>query len=187
MSNTICIKHGANAPSNGVLQPFELGYVTSTGTLVIGDSNKNTKQLNYLPINDDGYITSTGNVSMLSSGSYPKWYIKASEYNSAVSYGMQGSNGQACIFEYAPDSPTYYEKYNLPQPATGLTTNKTYTILTTKGGTFGGNFTFSGQLTANGAIVVDDTSYGTKDPNTAGTNGAALSGTTGQLYFVVTG
>jgi hypothetical protein len=33
---------------------------------------------------------------------------------------------------------------------------------------------------------VDDSSYGTKDPNTAGTNGAALSGTTGQLYFVIT-
>jgi hypothetical protein len=32
---------------------------------------------------------------------------------------------------------------------------------------------------------VDNSSYGTKDPNTAGTNGAALSGTTGQLYFVI--
>lgn len=187
MSNTICIKHGANAPSNGILQPFELGYITSTGTLVIGDANKKTKPLNYLSVDSDGYITSTGNVSMLSTDDYPKWYIKASEYNSAVSYGMQGSNGQACIFEYAPDSPTYYERYNLPQPAISLTANKTYAILTTKGGTFDGNFTFSGKLTANGAVVVDDTSYGTKDPNTAGTDGTALSGTTGQLYFVVTG
>ena len=187
MSNIIQIKHGANAPSNGVLQPYELGYVTSTGRLVIGDANKNTKSLNYLPVNNDGYIDTTGNVSMLSTGEYPKWYIKASEYNSAVSYGMQGSTGQACIFEYAPNVPTYYEKYNLPAPSTSLTANKTYTILTTKGGTFSGNFTFSGKLTANGAIVVDTDSYGDKDPNTAGTNGVALSGVTGQLYFVVTG
>ena len=59
--------------------------------------------------------------------------------------------------------------------------------LSTGGGTISGNLTVSGKLTANGTIVVDTDSYGYKDPNTAGTNGAALSGTTGQLYFVVTG
>lgn len=56
------------------------------------------------------------------------------------------------------------------------------------GGTISGDTTFnkavtiSGLLTANGAIVVDTDSYGNKDPNTAG-----ITGTLGQLYFVVTG
>lgn len=188
MSNTICIKHGASAPSNEVLQPFELGYVTSTGTLVIGDANKNTKALNYLPIDNNGYITTTGNVSMLSTGDYPKWYIKASEHNSAVSYGMQGNRGQACIFEYAPESLTYYERYNFPQPTANLTESKIYAILTSKGGSFDGNFTFnntvkvSGTLTANGSIIVDTDSYGNTNPNDAG-----KAGVVGQLYFVITG
>lgn len=34
MSNIIKIKHGANAPGPGVLQPYELGY--SQGKLYIG-------------------------------------------------------------------------------------------------------------------------------------------------------
>lgn len=187
--NTIKIKHGANAPSNGTLQSYELGYVTSTGTLVIGDANKNTKALNYLQLDSNGYIPvlySNGNLSLNSTADNPKIWIEASEKGTKCSYGIQGSNGQAYVLEYAPNS-TYYERYNLPSPSTSLAEDKTYTILTTKGGTFGGNFTFNGKLTANGAIIVDDSSYGTKDPNIAGTNGIALSGTTGQLYFVVTG
>ena len=53
--------------------------------------------------------------------------------------------------------------------------------LSTGGGTISGNLTISGKLTANGTIVVDTDSYGTTDPNTAG-----ITGTLGQLYFVVT-
>lgn len=192
MSNTICIKHGTNAPSNGVLQSYELGYVTSTGTLVIGDANKNTKSLNYLSVSDDGYINTTDNVSMLSTGECPKWHIKASEYNSAVSYGMLGSTGQACIFEYAPDSLAYYEQYVLPAPVTGLTANKTYAVLTTKGGLFTGNFTFNDKLAVkeltlnellllNGKVILKKgVHYGDTDPNDA-----EIPGEEGQIYFVL--
>lgn len=53
--------------------------------------------------------------------------------------------------------------------------------LSTSGGTISGN------LTANGAIIVKQgVSYGNTDPNVAN-NGGPLNGTTGQLYFVVTG
>lgn len=48
--------------------------------------------------------------------------------------------------------------------------------------TFSKAVTISGLLTANGAIVVDDSSYGNTNPNDAG-----ITGTVGQLYFVVTG
>lgn len=54
--------------------------------------------------------------------------------------------------------------------------------LSTSGGTISGNVTISGKLTANGTIIVDTDSYGTTNPNDAG-----ITGTTGQLYFVITG
>ena len=54
--------------------------------------------------------------------------------------------------------------------------------LSTSGGTISGNLTITGKLTANGAIVVDNDSYGTTNPNDAG-----ITGTVGQLYFVITG
>ena len=50
MSNTICIKHGREIPDRGVLQPYELGYVTSTGMLVIGGLDGTAKEIDYLPI-----------------------------------------------------------------------------------------------------------------------------------------
>lgn len=54
--------------------------------------------------------------------------------------------------------------------------------LSTSGGTISGNLTITGKLTANGTIIVDTDSYGTTNPNDAG-----ITGTTGQLYFVLTG
>ena len=53
--------------------------------------------------------------------------------------------------------------------------------LSTSGGTISGNLTITGKLTANGTIIVDTDSYGTTNPNDAG-----ITGTTGQLYFVLT-
>lgn len=195
MANIIQIKHGTGEPNNK-LAPYELGYMDDSGHLYIGgpyeDEETKTygraKTLNYLHLDENGYIPtlySDGNLTLSSTAANPKLWMEASAYNSQVSYGLAGSSGQAYILEYPPDG-TFYERYNLPVPATDLTSNKTYTILTSKGGTFSGTFTFSsdvkvsGKLTANGAIVVDDNSYGTTNPNDAG-----ISGTTGQLYFVL--
>ena len=78
----------------------------------------------------------------------------------------------------------FYEKYSFPTPIAKSASNS-YTILSTRGGTYKGNFTLSGnitvggKLTANGAIIVDTDSYGYKDPNTAGPDGDALSGEVG--------
>ena len=189
--NTIKIKHGTNAPTNGTLQPYELGYVTSTGTLVIGDADKNTKALNYLQLDENGYIPILKRAEKLvfqSTDDYPKVKLTSTQNAGEVDYCAVSSNGRAYILEWPVlVSGKYCERYNFPIPSDSLTENKIYTVLTTKGGTFAGDFTFSNKLTANGAIIVGDSSYGKKDPNTAGTNGAALSGTVGQLYFVVTG
>ena len=54
-------------------------------------------------------------------------------------------------------------------------------LSTANGGTIAKDLTVTGKITANGTIVVNNKSYGTTDPNTAG-----ITGTVGQLYFVVT-
>ena len=55
-------------------------------------------------------------------------------------------------------------------------------LSTAKGGTIAKDLTVTGKITANGTIIVNNKSYGTTDPNTAG-----IAGTLGQLYFVITG
>ena len=55
-------------------------------------------------------------------------------------------------------------------------------LSTTNGGTIAKDLTVTGKITANGTIIVNNKSYGTTDPNTAG-----IAGTLGQLYFVITG
>lgn len=55
-------------------------------------------------------------------------------------------------------------------------------LSTVNGGTIAKDLTVTGKITANGTIVVNNKSYGTTDPNTAG-----ITGTLGQLYFVITG
>lgn len=60
-------------------------------------------------------------------------------------------------------------------------------ILSEIGALSTGGGTISGNLVANGAIIVKDgVSYGKTNPNTAN-NGQPISGTVGQLYFVVAG
>lgn len=55
-------------------------------------------------------------------------------------------------------------------------------LSTANGGTIAKDLTVTGKITANGTIIVNNKSYGTTDPNTAG-----IAGTLGQLYFVITG
>ena len=202
MSNTICIKHGANVPSNGTLQPYELGYVTSTGMLVIGQEDGSIKKFNHLQLDDNGYIPtlySDGNLMLKSTSNNPKFWVEATSKGTKGSFGIQGSNGQIYMLAY-PSNSTLYERYNLPAPSTSLAETIDYTILTTKGGAFDGTFNFNeavtidgkltangevtinGKLTANGAIVVDSDSYGDTNPNEAGKTGVV-----GQLYFVIPG
>ena len=44
-------------------------------------------------------------------------------------------------------------------------------LSTANGGTIATDLTVTGKITANGTIVVNDKSYGTTDPNTAGITG----------------
>lgn len=198
MSNTICIKHGENIPNDGVLQPYELGYVTSTGMLVIGNSDRTTKKLNFLQLDDDGYIPnlySDGYLNFFSTHTKPRLVITANNSDSSkiskASYCVDGQNGRAYILSYPPGS-SYCERYNLPTPSSSLTGDLPYTILTTKGGTFPGTFNFTGKTTLNeltlkellllnGKVVLKEgVHYGDTDPNDA-----KIPGEEGQIYFVL--
>lgn len=67
---------------------------------------------------------------------YPTYEFKA---NSQTNYGVMmqvGSTNMWGVYEYPKEfdgqSTRYYEAYRLPEPATGLTANKSYKILTDK-------------------------------------------------------
>lgn len=167
MSNTICIKHGTDAPADGKLNPYELGY-SDNGSLYIGipsGNNSITKKIcdsaffDFFSINNSGYPQISSDDFTL----YPMYTVGSNGILSTDRIAILRSNGGGYQFRTI-NKDDFISQLNL---------------LTTSGGTV------SGTLTLNGALVT--TSYGTKDPNTAGTNGAALSGTTGQLYFVITG
>lgn len=157
MANTIQIKHGTSVPNVGILNPFELGYVTSAGILVIGDENKEAKKLNYLQLDKNGYIPtlySNDNLSFSSTAVNPKLWIEASNYNTKATFGLVGKTGQIYILEY-PSNITYYERYNLPVPSANLTENKGYEILTSKGGSFDGDFIFNNQIKLEGLVSIN--------------------------------
>lgn len=196
--NTIKIKHGESIPTNGTLQPFELGYVTSTGNLVIGDANRDTVHLNYLLLDEKGYVPilkGENRFKFQTANATPKIELTSSSAAGRVEF-CATSISRAFVLEWpALASGSFYERYNFPEPSTDLTTSKTYEILTSKGGEFGGDFTFkktvkvNGTLTANGGIVVDTDSYGDYDPNgvPGDSSKPAKDGVVGQLYFVITG
>lgn len=168
--NTILIKHGSDAPSKGTLQNYELGYVDN-GALYIGYNNQSVKLTDPRLLNlldSDGYL----DIPNLPAAGKAQTKVLVANDNNVV-YSRTPAQIRSDIGAFASSGGT----------VSGATTfNSTVTV---KGKlTVNNPVTISGLLTANGAIVVDEDSYGDKDPNTAGTNGAALPGTTGQLYFV---
>ena len=185
MSNTICIKHGANIPSNGALQPYELGYVTSTGMLVIGQEGGSIKKFDYLPITGgtvsgsiDASGFSTNGTStfgkMTQGGSYvikinqenvPVWsrgfHIYDWSDNYMASMGFSGTKGTS-------EAPSTLKKFYVGE---SYSSDKHWLTLTPEG------------VLSVTSVVVD--SYGKIDPNIAN-NGSPIEGVAGQLYFVVT-
>ena len=182
MSNTITIKHGAGIPDAGVLAEYELGYVSNEGVLVLGQGVLNPIRLS-LPLNEDGSINSSNLVvSSLNTNTKITLTGQINDAEAKVTFGITppGSNNTnvymgAIQFLQYPFGSSYCEGYRLPiLSAEELTSNNFYQILTSKGGSFAGDFKFTD------SIAVDANSYGTTDPNTAGKTGQV-----GQLYFVI--
>ena len=185
MSNTIQIKHGTNTPDNGVLQPYELGYVTSAGMLVIGQADGSVKKFDYLPITG-GTLTgaikapsfstngssSFGTVSQggsyiikINQDSISSWSRGLHIYNWSDSYlasiGFSGSQGTST-------TPSTIKNFYVGE---NYNSNKHWLTLTPEG-----------RLSVSSVVV---SSYGKNDPNTAN-NGSPIAGVAGQLYFVLT-
>ena len=189
MSNTVTIKHGESVPGAGILAPYELGYVSSEGVLVLGQSGAPVK-LNYLEANGTLptklYLknsgTDTGKITFDSSSiGNPKIFLTNENHDNypdaKISLGMLSSQGICQIIHWGQDAEgaEKYEIFCFPSYESPMAANKTYYVLTSKGGDFAGNFKFTD------SIAVDSNSYGTVDPNTAGKTGQV-----GQLYFVLT-
>lgn len=185
MSNTITIKHGAEVPGNNVLAPYELGYVSNEGILVLGQKQTQENQeqvvpikLNYLQLNTDGTITipekiymEEGKITLDSKNlGNPKIFFTNSTHsdypNSKISIGMLSSGNRCQVIHWGQNEngEEKYEIFRFPAPDSPMIKNQTFQILTTKGGT----------------LVASEGNYGTVNPNTAG-----IDGTTGQLYFVI--
>lgn len=176
MSNTICIKHGFRQPADNTLKPFELGYVTSTGTLVIGDANSFTKKLNYLQTDTNGRLSGirVENDFVISCKDQTQdinLILNFEEGNeNEISYSMN-KDGRGFIREWNPKS-SCYETYFFPIPD-ATNASKNYDILTSKGGAFSGDFTF------NNGVIIGSSNFDSVAPD------SSLGGKQGQLYFQI--
>lgn len=192
MSNTIRIKRGENVPNNGVLQPYELGYVTSTGMLVIGQEDGSIKKFDYLPITGgtvSGSINASESINastfstngtstfgkITQGGSYVikinqedvgSWSRGFHIYNWSDDYmASMGFSGTKGTLEAPSTLKNFYVGEN-------YSSDKHWLTLTPEG------------ILSVTSVVVD--SYGEIDPN-IGNNGSPIAGVPGQLYFVITG
>lgn len=164
--NTIKIKYGMGNPA-GKLAPYELGYSTDGKSLYIGLPDNEVQNLsNFVPLNASStptIFTNNGTALNIRGNSSETWLGFLDKDNKALGYYGVNANGQ----------PIFWDKDSKNLVYNGMETITSKSLI-------------SDSVTA-GKLWVGSNSYGKKDPNIAGTNGAALSGTTGQLYFVITG
>lgn len=116
---------------------------------------------------------------------YPRITISCSDgtNNGKAQYAVAADIGRAYITEWANGSD-YYESYHLPAPATDLTENKNYSILTNKslvtvgqGGTGKATHTTNAVLTGNGTSAVKNVATASGALFATAANGAPTFGT----------
>lgn len=136
---------------SGKLQPYELGYRDDTGALYINNGTS-TVQLTGL--------AATGLVNANNYLQLPQLPTATSKQDKILV-----ANSNNIIYSRTP----------------AQICSDIGALSLANGGTIAKDLTVTGKITANGTIIVNNKSYGTTDPNTAG-----IAGTLGQLYFVVT-
>ena len=161
MANTIQIKRGSSEPSLTQLESYELGYVNN-GNLYIRETIKN----NSGTVTSDKIVQLTGLAAtgLVNSDNY----LKLPKVDSTTS-----DTGRILVAD--DDGVVYYKA-----PVDIL--SEIGALSLADGGTIAKDLTVTGKITANGTIIVNNKSYGTANPNDAG-----ITGTVGQLYFVITG
>ena len=158
MANTIQIKRGSSVPSLTQLESYELGYVNN-GNLYIRETIKD----------NSGTVTSDKIVQL--TGLAATGLVNADSYLKLPAVAATSSNTGRILVTDSTGIVYYKTPANIRSEIGALSTG---------GGTISGDLTIGGKLTANGTIVVDTDSYGTTNPNDAG-----ITGTVGQLYFVL--
>ena len=117
-------------PKFGIL-PIAQG---GTGATSADDARNNLNVVNKSGDTMTGTLVAPQINIIHSTVNYPRMVLSCSDgiNNGKGQYSVAASIGQIYMVEWANDSSTNYERYNLPAPATNLTENKTYSILTTK-------------------------------------------------------
>ena len=136
----------------GKLQAYELGFRDDTGALYINNGTSTVQ------------LTGLAATGLVNANSYLKLPVVASTTSNTGRILV--ADGTGIVYYKTPDSIL----------------SEIGALSTANGGTIAKDLTVTGKITANGTIIVNNKSYGTTDPNTAG-----IAGALGQLYFVITG
>ena len=192
--NTIKIKHGNGIPE-GVLEPYELGYIDDLGQLYIGTLGENGDKgkaipLNYLSADIKGYIEIYD-----SEGSPYTTYI---DNNNVYLSGYRDLNEEDVYWDrgYCLD---FYDKNGqqdwitlcrFATTGTNETTDYAYIgfdkyntwLKVYPDGKIQSKVIVADSQIQTNVLVVGESSIGTQDPNEAN-----IPGQPGQLYFVVAG
>lgn len=138
MSNVIQIKRGMSAPSNGVLQPGELGINMASGVLYIGSDQQDSNK-KYIPVFPYAYRLRSGAGIQTSKtqeenepdfGPYISFRFLNSEEQTRGSIMITSKN--RINFNCQENGATFSDRYLLPEPSTSLTEDKWYSVLTSK-------------------------------------------------------
>lgn len=142
--NTIPVSLGGTGATDSTTALTNLGAVNKTGDTMTGT------------------LTAPQIDIVNPTNAYPGITISCSDgtNNGKTQYAVAADIGQAHITEWANGS-NYYESYHLPTPATDLTENKNYSVLTNKdlvtvdqGGTGKATHTTNAVLTGNGTSAI---------------------------------
>lgn len=156
MSNVIQIKHGASAPGDGVLAPYELGYADDGGLYIgipsEGGQNTISQQIN----TGNNFELEDEYLRIETDGEKKELKLRIKMENLFFSkYHAITKNADSVLVTSPYDSDNLVQMYKT-------------------------DFIKDFNLLTSDSIKINSNNYGTQDPNIAG-----IAGVTGQLYFVI--
>ena len=162
MSNVIQIKRGASAPSNGTLQPGELGINTFSGVLYIGSKDDNGQYISTFPYayrlrSGAGIQTTKDQEGDLNPNYGPYVDFRFLNSNGDIRGSIMITDKNGFNFNCQITGENYADRYRLPEPTTGLIKDNWYDILTSKNTvTVAQGGTGRDTLTADCALIGSD-------------------------------
>lgn len=128
----------ANGSTTTLTDERVFTYAAAEVQKQLNDIKAKLGNLDYLPLTG-GTVSGQLNakrIRVAGDNNYPTYEFKAASQTDISAMIQSGSTNRMGFYEYPKEfdgqSTRYYEGYLLPEPATGLTANKNYQILTTK-------------------------------------------------------